>query len=180
MGRTRTRKTFDVYLLEQKLDSGWETIEADTAGSALHATLQDYRRNAPGVYRIRRRRAPIDPPPPTYMIVRAYDDVDRPRRVIARRLSETQARAHCRDPETRSSTATGMAAADHTRRYGAWVDHYTHESRWYDDYLDLAPTTIRPGLAQPAESAQVSSGFSAVDCNQTGLQMPAHYNRAGE
>ena len=59
----------------------------------------------------------------TYRIVRIYEN-DRSSRTIRRGLSLAEAQAHCRNPETRSKTATGAAARRHTDRHGAWFDGY--------------------------------------------------------
>lgn len=40
-------------------------------------------------------------------------------------LSEEEARAHCRDSESSSNTATGKAGKARTRKYGPWFDGYT-------------------------------------------------------
>lgn len=61
----------------------------------------------------------------TYKIVRHYQGG---RRVIVYRgLTLGEARAHCRDPETSSWTATSKAAKARTRRNGEWFDGYTKE-----------------------------------------------------
>lgn len=46
-------------------------------------------------------------------------------RIIKRGLSESEAQAHCKDPETSSSTCTKSAGRTRTRRMGAWFDSYT-------------------------------------------------------
>ena len=56
----------------------------------------------------------------TYKIVRNYFN-GRPR-TIARGLTLEEAKAHCQDPETSSSTATSSAAKARTRRMGPWFD----------------------------------------------------------
>lgn len=65
----------------------------------------------------------------TYRIVRFYKDPDIPREVVARGLTLEQAQAHCNDPETSSSTATGEHAKERTARKGAWFDGYEDEDR---------------------------------------------------
>lgn len=62
----------------------------------------------------------------TYKIVRMYRG-DHPSRTIDRGLTEAQAQAHCRDPETSSSTCTTAACLAHTKKYGAWFDGYEKE-----------------------------------------------------
>jgi hypothetical protein len=63
----------------------------------------------------------------TYRIVRLYKDAATRRRVIARGLTLEEARAHCSDPETSSSTATTRVAKARTARLGAWFDGYESE-----------------------------------------------------
>ena len=45
-------------------------------------------------------------------------------RTIATRLTLAEAQAHCRNPETSSSTATSSTAKARTRRMGPWFDSY--------------------------------------------------------
>lgn len=59
-----------------------------------------------------------------YRIVRLYKDAGIRRRLIQTGLTLEQAQAHCRDPETSSSTATNAAARARTRKVGAWFDAY--------------------------------------------------------
>lgn len=59
-----------------------------------------------------------------YRTIRFYKDAAIRRRTIARGLTLEEAQAHCSDPETSSSTATGKAARARTRRVGAWFDGY--------------------------------------------------------
>ena len=61
----------------------------------------------------------------SYKIVRNYFNGGN--RVIARGLTLEEARAHCNNPETSSSTCTTPAAKAVTRRNGAWFDGYTEE-----------------------------------------------------
>ncbi len=63
----------------------------------------------------------------TYRIVRLYKDADIRRRVIARGLTLEEARAHCSDPETSSSTATTPEAKARTAKLGPWFDGYESE-----------------------------------------------------
>lgn len=58
----------------------------------------------------------------TYRIVRMY--MHRPRRVLKSGLTLDEAQAHCRDPETSSSTCTTAAARRRTARLGPWYDGY--------------------------------------------------------
>lgn len=59
-----------------------------------------------------------------YQIVRFYRNAGIRRRVIHKGLTLEEARKHCKDPETSSSTATGSIARARTRRVGAWFDGY--------------------------------------------------------
>jgi hypothetical protein len=58
----------------------------------------------------------------SYNVVRFYRDATRRRRIILARVTLAEARAHCNDPETSSSTAKGKVARARTRRCGAWFD----------------------------------------------------------
>lgn len=60
-----------------------------------------------------------------YRIVRHYFERPGYRRTIASGMTLREARAHCADPETSSSTATSPAARRRTRTIGAWFDGYT-------------------------------------------------------
>ena len=62
-----------------------------------------------------------------YRIVRSYQGGGR--RVIARGLTLSEARAHCRNPETSASTAKSATARARTRRLGHWFDGYEEASR---------------------------------------------------
>ncbi len=57
-----------------------------------------------------------------YKIVRGYFKGGR--RTIATNLTLDEAQAHCRDPETSSSTCTKSAGKARTRRMGPWFDGY--------------------------------------------------------
>lgn len=57
-----------------------------------------------------------------YAVVRFYQRGGR--RTIETRLTLPEARAHCSDPETSSSTATSSKARARTRRMGPWFDGY--------------------------------------------------------
>ena len=63
----------------------------------------------------------------TYKIVRMYFNNDKPTRTIHSGLTLEQAQEHCNDPETSSSTCTGSAARQRTRKFGAWFDGYEKE-----------------------------------------------------
>jgi hypothetical protein len=64
----------------------------------------------------------------TYKIVRMFQQEGRRRQTIRTGLTLEQAQAHCQDPETSSSTATGAKAQARTRRLGAWFDGYEEET----------------------------------------------------
>lgn len=59
-----------------------------------------------------------------YRVVRFYRDAYPRRRILKRGLTLDEAQAHCRDPETSSSTATASAAKQRTKRLGPWFDGY--------------------------------------------------------
>ena len=59
----------------------------------------------------------------TYKIVRHFKD-DYGQQVIKGSLTLEEAQAHCKDPETSSSTATGAAAKAITEKWGPWFDGY--------------------------------------------------------
>lgn len=58
-----------------------------------------------------------------YRIVRHFQRSGR-KVTIARHLAIEQAQAHCRDPQTSSSTCTDAAARRRTRQHGPWFDGY--------------------------------------------------------
>lgn len=60
----------------------------------------------------------------SYNIVRHYFNRPGRREVIATGLSLDEARAHCRDPNTSSSTCWTTSALARTRRCGPWFDGY--------------------------------------------------------
>lgn len=61
----------------------------------------------------------------TYMILRFHQYGDRT--ILQTGLSLDEAKAHCKDPETSSRTATGRDAVHYTRKYGPWFDGYEEE-----------------------------------------------------
>jgi hypothetical protein len=63
----------------------------------------------------------------TYRIVRMYQDPNHSSRTIERGLTLDEARAHCSDTETSSSTCTKAAAKARTRKFGPWFDGYSEE-----------------------------------------------------
>lgn len=60
-----------------------------------------------------------------YAIVRHYAERWPNKRVIARGLTLEEAQAHCKNPETSSSTCKGKVGKARTRKLGAWFDGYT-------------------------------------------------------
>ena len=64
----------------------------------------------------------------TYRVIRMYQNTT-DRDVIATGLTLDQARQHCRDPETSSSTATSPEALRLTAERGPWFDGYESETR---------------------------------------------------
>ena len=62
-----------------------------------------------------------------YSIVRMFENVSCKNRIIKRGLTLEEAQAHCRDPETSSSTATSRKAIAETERMGRWFDGYESE-----------------------------------------------------
>ena len=63
-----------------------------------------------------------------YRIIRFYESANIRRRIIDTGLTLEQAKAHCSDPETSSSTCTKAAGKTRTKRLGRWFDGY-EESR---------------------------------------------------
>lgn len=59
-----------------------------------------------------------------YKIIRHYFNRPGCSRTIDSHLTLEQARSHCKDPETSSSTATSAKAKAVTRRNGEWFDGY--------------------------------------------------------
>ncbi len=49
------------------------------------------------------------------------------KRTIQTGLTLEEAQAHCKDPETSSSTATSYVARKRTKERGAWFDGYESE-----------------------------------------------------
>jgi hypothetical protein len=67
--------------------------------------------------------------PDRYRIVRFFKS-DRPaqRRGLPKNLTLDEARAHCSDLNTSSSTSWKTSAIERTRRYGAWFDGFEVQS----------------------------------------------------
>lgn len=62
-----------------------------------------------------------------YRVVRMYQRDNYGARTIIECCTLAQAQAHCKDPQTSSSTAKGPATDAYTAKYGPWFDGY--ESR---------------------------------------------------
>lgn len=62
----------------------------------------------------------------TYKIIRGYQESYR-KQTIKTGLTLDEAQAHCRDPETSSSTCTTKPAKQRTASFGPWFDGYTEE-----------------------------------------------------
>ena len=63
----------------------------------------------------------------TYKIIRHYENVNRPKRIVETGLTKEQAQKHCRDPQTNSRTCTEKVPCARTRVVGAWFDGYDTE-----------------------------------------------------
>jgi hypothetical protein len=61
----------------------------------------------------------------SYKIVRSFFKGGH--RVIERGLTLEEAQAHCRDPETSSTTATSYVARKRTEQRGPWFDGYERD-----------------------------------------------------
>ena len=62
-----------------------------------------------------------------YKIVRMFKDSPESNKIIATGLTLEEAQAHCSDPETSSSTATGLTETILTKNFGPWFDGYEEE-----------------------------------------------------
>lgn len=62
-----------------------------------------------------------------YRIVRLYERAWMKHRVIKRGLTLAEAQAHCRNPETSSTTAKGDNERRRTEMHGPWFDGYEAE-----------------------------------------------------
>lgn len=60
----------------------------------------------------------------SYRIVRFYRTAGIKRRTIMTGLTLEEAQAHCRDPQTSSSTCTNKTGKDRKSRVGDWFDAY--------------------------------------------------------
>ena len=62
----------------------------------------------------------------TYKVIRMFRDSSK-RMVIETGLTLEEAQRHCQDPETSSSTATGLVEQTLTKNFGTWFDGYEEE-----------------------------------------------------
>lgn len=62
-----------------------------------------------------------------YRVVRMFKDNPQANKIIATGLTLEEAQTHCRDPETSSRTATGLAETILTKNFGPWFDGYEEE-----------------------------------------------------
>jgi hypothetical protein len=62
-----------------------------------------------------------------YKVVRFYFNRPGYRRTILNHLTLEEAQAHCKDPETSSSTCTSSKGKALTKRAGQWFDGYEKE-----------------------------------------------------
>jgi hypothetical protein len=66
-------------------------------------------------------------PDNSYRVIRMFRDDTTHNKVIARGLTLEEAQEHCRNPETSSSTATGLVETVLTKNFGPWFDGYEEE-----------------------------------------------------
>jgi hypothetical protein len=64
-----------------------------------------------------------------YKVVRMFQRDGHGKRTIKSGLTLEEAQAHCRDPQTSSSTATGAKARRYTEQHGPWFDGYEEIAR---------------------------------------------------
>ncbi len=62
-----------------------------------------------------------------YKIIRHYIDDDTLDRIIYTSLTKDEAKAHCKNPETSSSTCKGEVGLHRTRERGPWFDGYEEQ-----------------------------------------------------
>lgn len=63
----------------------------------------------------------------SYNVARMYFNDEYPTEIIKRGLTLEEARKHCRDPETSSSTCTEPEGKARTEERGSWFDGYEEE-----------------------------------------------------
>ena len=61
----------------------------------------------------------------SYYIIRFHREEDN--RVLKRGLTLEEAQAHCKDPETSSSTCSSTECLNYTEVHGPWFDGYEEE-----------------------------------------------------
>ena len=106
----------------------WDHIVTEDTPQDAAKTLREYDENEPQYpHRVRKVKVKDPTAPKTYMIVRHYQDDDVDNEVIKRGLTMDDAKAHCSDPQTSSSTATDPEALMRTEEFGAWFDGWTEE-----------------------------------------------------
>ena len=64
----------------------------------------------------------------SFCITRLYSNEEIPSRVVKWGLTEAEAKAHCKDPETSSTTCKLPANIAHTEKYGHWFDGFDEDS----------------------------------------------------
>lgn len=64
-----------------------------------------------------------------YKVVRMYFNRDIRPRTLSTGLTLEEAQAHCKDPETSSSTCTSKVGKARTRKLGPWFDGYEECSK---------------------------------------------------
>ena len=65
----------------------------------------------------------------TYRIERFYQSDEHETEVIATGLSEADAKAHCKSPESSSKTASSAEARARTEQYGPWFEGFAEDSQ---------------------------------------------------
>ena len=63
----------------------------------------------------------------TYTIVRKFFNPGFPDQVLETGVTLEEARAHCKDPESSSSTCKSAESSKISLEYGAWFDVYVEE-----------------------------------------------------
>ena len=62
-----------------------------------------------------------------YKIIRMFRDKPYKNMIVNTGLTLEEAQAHCSDPETSSSTASGLTETMLTKNFGPWFDGYEEE-----------------------------------------------------
>ena len=63
----------------------------------------------------------------SYKVLRFYESDSVETETVLTGLTLDQAQAHCKDPETSSSTCTNPEGVERTARFGRWFDGWTEE-----------------------------------------------------